>query len=146
MAVVSIHMPLRMVSGSVTAIQRRTTVEHIVDRELGLVGLDGSPWQVRWHRADDGRSRVRGEPTGELHVRTLCGKELDGLLETPQKREPCKLCSKAGRELRIVTIVHPAYWGETCRTYVQEQLDRYKRPERETIPYDTAQRLLDLDL
>jgi hypothetical protein len=135
-AIVSIHQPLRMVSGSVTAIQRSTTVEHT---------LDGSVWQVRWFRAEDGRSRERGAPTGELHVRTLCGKELDGLPWTPQKREPCKLCEKAGRELRTTVLLHPPFWEETRAAYIDEQLNKYKRPpkpnDRPQIAFEVASQM-----
>jgi hypothetical protein len=110
-------MPLRVVSGSLTALERSLTVEHEVAKPMY--------WQTYWVREKNGHRRVRTDQlTGEIHVRTICGREIDGLTVTHQRRDKCAQCSRSTQPRRLITIVEVAEWNLLQWRYIDRQLNR----------------------
>lgn len=100
-------MPLYGVSGSKTALNRPQTFQHEVTQVL------------RW------------KPTGELKVRTKCGRQIDFVcIEVEhQKVVLCGGCAKASKPM-VVTILHqPPGWNVRVREYVDRQIDLSKHGE-----------------
>lgn len=129
MAIVSIHLPLRVVSGSPTALVRSEGVEHEVHKILG--------WELAWefYQTANGRRRRRSDrPTGELTVITMCGKDIHALTDLggwQTKRRPCELCAKAVRERRWQVVIHPAGWGPMQHQYIDGVLEQARRKNKD---------------
>lgn len=125
MVLVSVHAPLSVVSASPTALNRSETVVHEVDTADGWAHY----WQVfrsRKHQYIKGRQET-DELSGPVKVRTVCGKDIDGLFVTHQKKRPCEICAKVRRDRKISLLIWPAGLLALQYNYISYALDQHRK-------------------